>query len=38
MKTIDAAKFKEQCLRLLDKLPAEGIIITKLNAANQLHA
>ena len=29
MKTIDAAKFKEQCLDLLDQLDAEGLIITK---------
>ena len=26
---IDAAKFKEQCLRLLEELDSEGIIITK---------
>jgi len=29
MKMIDAAKFKVQCLELLKKLPAEGIMITK---------
>lgn len=29
MKTIGAAKFKEQCLALLDKLTIEGLIITK---------
>ena len=29
MKTIGAAKFKEQCLALLDHLDAEGIVITK---------
>ncbi|MBI5946861.1 MAG: type II toxin-antitoxin system prevent-host-death family antitoxin [Chloroflexi bacterium] len=29
MKTIAAAKFKEQCLRLLDEVDAEGIVITK---------
>ena len=29
MKTIGAAKFKEQCLALLDKLTTEGLIITK---------
>lgn len=29
MKTIGAAKFKEQCLALLDKLPPEGIVVTK---------
>ena len=29
MKTIGAAKFKEQCLALLDKLAPEGLIITK---------
>ena len=27
--TIGAAKFKEQCLALLDRLPPEGIVITK---------
>ncbi|MCZ6643043.1 MAG: type II toxin-antitoxin system prevent-host-death family antitoxin [Gammaproteobacteria bacterium] len=27
--SIGAAKFKEQCLALLDRLPPEGIIITK---------
>ena len=29
MKTIGAAKFKAQCLALLDKLSPEGIVITK---------
>ena len=29
MKTIGAAKFKEQCLALLDSLDAEGLIVTK---------
>ena len=29
MKTIGAAKFKEQCLALLEKLTPEGLIITK---------
>ena len=29
MKSIGAAKFKEQCLALLDRLDAEGLIITK---------
>ncbi len=29
MKTIGAAKFKEQCLALLDRLSPEGIVITK---------
>ena len=29
MKTIEAAKFKEQCLALLDHLDAEGLIVTK---------
>jgi prevent-host-death family protein len=29
MKNVAAAKFKEQCLALLDKVDAEGIIITK---------
>ena len=29
MKTIGAAKFKEQCLALLDRLDAEGLIVTK---------
>lgn len=27
--TIGAAKFKEQCLALLEELPPEGIVITK---------
>lgn len=29
MKTIAAAKFKEQCLALLDQVGPEGIVITK---------
>jgi prevent-host-death family protein len=29
MKTVPAAKFKEQCLALLDKVDPDGIIITK---------
>ena len=29
MKTIGAAKFKEQCLALLDQLDADGLIVTK---------
>ena len=29
MKTVPAAKFKEQCLALLDRLDPDGIIITK---------
>ena len=29
MKTIGAAKFKEQCLALLDEVDDEGIVITK---------
>ncbi|MGH7897072.1 MAG: type II toxin-antitoxin system prevent-host-death family antitoxin, partial [Candidatus Binatia bacterium] len=29
MKTMGAAKFKEQCLSLLDRLDPEGIVITK---------
>ncbi len=29
MKTIGVAKFKEQCLALLDRLDAEGLIVTK---------
>ncbi len=29
MKTINASKFKEQCLRVLDHLSNDGIIITK---------
>ena len=29
MKTIGAAKFKEQCLGLLDELDAEGLVVTK---------
>ena len=29
MKTIGAAKFKEQCLSLLDNLSPEGMVITK---------
>jgi len=29
MKQISAAKFKEQCLSLLDRLGEDGIVITK---------
>jgi prevent-host-death family protein len=29
MKTVAAAKFKEQCLSILDHLEPEGIVITK---------
>ena len=29
MKHVAAAKFKEQCLALLDEVDAEGIVITK---------
>ena len=29
MKTIAAAEFKEKCLALLDRVQAEGIVITK---------
>ena len=29
MKTIGAAKFKEQCLALLDRLDADGLVVTK---------
>ena len=29
MKTIETADFKDQCLALLDKLDAEGLVITK---------
>ena len=29
MKEIGAAKFKEQCIALLDQLDADGLIITK---------
>ena len=29
MKTIPSAKFKEQCLKLLDTVSHEGIVITK---------
>ena len=29
MKQIGAAKFKEQCLSILDEVDAEGIVITK---------
>ena len=29
MSTINASKFKEQCLSLIDHLDAEGIVITK---------
>ena len=29
MKSIGAAKFKEQCLALLDQLDADGLVVTK---------
>jgi prevent-host-death family protein len=29
MRTISAAKFKEQCLSILDRVDPEGIVITK---------
>lgn len=29
MKSIGAAKFKEQCLSILEKIDGEGVIITK---------
>ena len=29
MRTIGVAKFKEQCLTLLDRLDADGLIVTK---------
>ena len=29
MKEIGAAKFKEQCLALLDRLDADGLVVTK---------
>ena len=29
MRTIGAAKFKEQCLSLLDHLDADGLVVTK---------
>ena len=29
MKTIGAAKFKEQCLALLDQLDYDGLVVTK---------
>ena len=29
MKTIGAAKFKEQCLALLDRLDPDGLVVTK---------
>jgi prevent-host-death family protein len=29
MKTLPAAKFKEQCLALLDRVDPDGIVITK---------
>ncbi len=29
MQTIGAAKFKEQCLALLDRLDTDGLVITK---------
>ena len=33
MKEIGAAKFKEQCLALLDNLDADGLIVTKTRQA-----
>jgi prevent-host-death family protein len=29
METIEAAKFKEQCLALLDRLDDDGLVVTK---------
>ena len=29
MKTIEATQFKKQCLALLDRLDAEGLVVTK---------
>ena len=29
MRTIEAAEFKEQCLALLDRLDADGLIVTR---------
>jgi prevent-host-death family protein len=29
MKTINAAKFKEQCLTILDEVDSDGLVITK---------
>lgn len=29
MKKIPAAKFKEQCLAILDRLDADGVVVTK---------
>ena len=29
MRTIGAAKFREQCLALLDQLDADGLVVTK---------
>ena len=29
MKSINAAKFKEQCLQILDEVGPDGIVITK---------
>lgn len=29
MKSINAAKFKEQCLSLLDNLDSDGLVVTK---------
>lgn len=29
MKTVGAAKFKEQCLALLDQLDPDGLVVTK---------
>jgi prevent-host-death family protein len=29
MKSLNASEFRKQCLSLLDKLPAEGVLITR---------
>jgi antitoxin (DNA-binding transcriptional repressor) of toxin-antitoxin stability system len=29
MKSLNVSEFREQCLALLDKLPAEGVLITR---------
>ncbi len=29
LKTVDAAKFKEQCLSLIDHLDPDGLVVTK---------
>ncbi len=29
MKALNVSQFREQCLNLLDSLPAEGVVITK---------